>query len=1230
MLSIRSSIVTNFTASSITYSTLIGSTISNAPLIIASTVSTSTLISRFINYSTITGSTINTSNAIISTIQASTFRQLQPSSMITSTIQIGSVFNLTNGTNKGTISAISNYTADVSAIARTAALQAYDNSVAITAQSSLDYTLFGQNWVIITTSFTFRSCAMSANGQYQVGINASSIIYYSSNYGQTWTAASTSGLSLYRIAMSASGQYITAVPQNASAVAVYYSSNYGQTWTATSQTFVANNSTTVCMSASGQYQSFCTWTTGIWNSSNYGVTWTQSSASTALNYSTICCSASGQYLCVAVYNAPSQGIYYSSNYGQTWTLSTPSTFYYTPYQGICMSASGQYVTAALFLGTNNGAGGGGIIYSSNYGQTWTQSASITNVWTVICAMSASGQYQIAGSNSSGGTNPNSAFYSTNYGVTWTLANTFTTSFFCIAMSANGQYILGSVLDTSIIQSITPFFNMATSGNITTNTLQTTALSYSDGSTVVSAQPSLDYSTFGITWTQTSSVNANWCSPAISGTGQYQINANYGGAIYYSSNYGQNWTVATSSPSGNWGTAAISNNGKYAVICPIANGYTTPGLAYYSSTYGQTWTSTAISVNGYVGISLSGQYMCISNQWNGTLGVYVSSNYGQTWTRTNTNAVYVLCISGTGQYLYGAPYASGSAYMSSDYGQTWRVMSGITPSSINPQAMSTSASGRYISIAGNVTGFYYSSNYGLTFTKSGSATSSQCMSMSMTSSGQYQIAQQASSSTVYYSKDYGVTWTTTTGINNIIWIAMSPNGQYIMGGVGNGSGGATGSIYISVTSNPPSYTSGTLYATGQYSATNPGYTTLPGGIIMQFGNGTSAAPVVNVGCNTTVTFPKAFTTQCYSVTVAVSDLSTSALDYIEYFAAAGSYTLSSFTLSLKTVYSSFTFTTMGATGRLGPTSLTYSASTYPWGTLSSAITLGNGSNGIYAGIQRLIVPYTSTYVLTAAGAAGGSGTYSGGNGVIVTTTVSLTAGDVLFILVGQKGPNSSYQGGGGGGTFICKYNGGALGSTSSYVIQLIAGGGGGTGYFGPGANAVTTTTGGVNTATPWRPAEATGGAGGNRYNFGGVFAGAGGGGFSGDGIVTYVAGTSQGTPGAAFINGGTGGQDRADWTNHEGGFGGGGGTNSNNSNWGVGGGGGYSGGGGSTVSQQQWVWNNYGAGGGGSYDINGSSNNATLSTALGSSGYNTGDGYAIVRLANRSTTPVTYYYVAYGK
>ena len=607
------------------------------------------------------------------------------------------------------------------------------------------------------------------------------------------------------------------------------------------------------------------------------------------------------------------------------------------------------------------------------------------------------------------------------------------------------------------------------------------------------------------------------------------------------------------------------------------------------------------------------------------------------------------MSSTGQYMYASSYAVNYAGYSTNYGQTWTSISSITPSSIGIQHIACSASGQYITITGNGTGIYSSSNYGKTFTKSASFTTAQCMGVAMTASGQYQVASQWNSSTIYYSSTYGITWSSTTGSAGQSLVAISASGQYITISPGLGAFGGGGFITTSITRTPPIFTSGNLVATGQYSATaTSGFTTLPGGIIMQYGRGTTGAPVVNSGVDTTVTFPKAFTTACYSVMASLSDLGTN-VSYIENFVATNSYTITSFNLSLKSVYSSFTFTPCGATGFNGPTSLTYDASSFAWGTLSSFITLGNGSNGIPAGIQRFTVPFTGTYVLTAAGAGGGSAAFAGGRGVIVSTTVSLTANDVLFILVGQRGTSTGstagYQGTGGGGSFICKYNGGSVSSAGSYTILLIAGGGGGAGAgfggggsgaagVGQGGDAVTTTTGGVNTTTGgvsvtrYYAAAATGGAGGNIYADGsGARAGTSGAGFSGNGSG-YFIGANVSAAAISFLGGGTGGQNGQ---GGNGGFGGGGGSDPVNANWGVGGGGGYSGGAGATVSSG-WVWQDYGAGGGGSYDINGASNNATLSTSLGSSGYNPAatDGYAIVRLANRSTAPLTYYYVAYGR
>ena len=407
-----------------------------------------------------------------------------------------------------------------------------------------------------------------------------------------------------------------------------------------------------------------------------------------------------------------------------------------------------------------------------------------------------------------------------------------------------------------------------------------------------------------------------------------------------------------------------------------------------------------------------------------------------------------------------------------------------------------------------------------------------------------------------------------------------------GGGGGGGGGISGSggyggsgvVMLSI-------------PTANYSGIQTNATVVVNGsntvLIWKSGTGSYTAGNTLVATVTGTTSPITFT-----------GLTASQSYYASLYASNGVGTSSSVSTTAVTVplYSSFsgmTFTPNGATGTTGPTSLSYSTSTYPW--ITSYLSVSSG-------IQKWTVPATRTYTFTAAGAGGGNSagtSYVGGSGVIVSNNVLLTAGDVLWIVVGQKGLNSTnntWGSGGGGGTFITRYNGGATNSASSYTILLVAGGGGGAGEAGSGQNAVTTTTGGID-AQGWCTA-ATNGAGGrfNGYlnNGANPWNGTGGGGFTGTGS-NYA---SNGGPGNSFISGATGGVISVAGPG-SGGFGGG--AAGAGPNWGVGGGGGYSGGSG-CGGTGPWAWACTGAGGGGSYDINGSSNNATLS------GYNSGNGY----------------------
>ncbi|XP_078694391.1 E3 ubiquitin-protein ligase TRIM56-like [Branchiostoma floridae x Branchiostoma belcheri] len=125
------------------------------------------------------------------------------------------------------------------------------------------------------------------------------------------------------------------------------------------------------------------------------------------------------------------------------------------------------------------------------------------------------------------------------------------------------------------------------------------------------------------------------------------------------------------------------------------------------------------------------------------------------------------------------------------------------------------------------------------------------------------------------------------------------------------------------------------------------------------------------------------------------------------------------------------TTLGTTGRLGPTSL---------GTHYG----GQDHEGLVQlkdGIQYFTVPDSGQYRIEAAGSAAGWGMSDAksarGRGAVVRGTFQLKKGEVLKILVGQEGLENTYlfdQGvGGGGGTFVTKRDSTPL---------LVAGGAGG--------------------------------------------------------------------------------------------------------------------------------------------------------------------------------------------
>lgn len=315
---------------------------------------------------------------------------------------------------------------------------------------------------------------------------------------------------------------------------------------------------------------------------------------------------------------------------------------------------------------------------------------------------------------------------------------------------------------------------------------------------------------------------------------------------------------------------------------------------------------------------------------------------------------------------------------------------------------------------------------------------------------------------------------------------------------------------------------------------------------------------------------------------------------------------------------FTFTNCGVIGMDGPTQGEVTTE-YTATTLNGLVTINT------QGVQEWVVPFTGMYSIEARGAQGGYALSNlanayGGSGAIIKGEVMLTAGQTIYIVVGQYGGssnvefvgNGSDEGAGGGGSFIATGN--TL-ATSTPIVVAGGGAGGTTLYNSFGLNASTSTTGvSANTGG----AGGIGGLGGDNGIAGGANYSSGGAGFFGDGQAGM-----GGFGGTAFVSGaigGIGGNSNLGYSNTQdridGGFGGGGSARGN-THCGGGGGGGYSGGGsgGSDAPSRQ-------GGGGGSFmyatAVNVSSSDGSYDGATSLNGpivnlnvWNTGNGSVII-------------------
>ena len=653
---------------------------------------------------------------------------------------------------------------------------------------------FARNWGLNNTISGGIAVAVSASGQYQIGIlSPSQYVYGSTNYGVTWRQIYS--IACQSASISASGQYQIAISNSS----IFISTTFGDSWNDKTPTNL--NWQSAAISASGQYQTAIGYQRGIWVSTNYGNSWNQVLNNTH-NWRDVAMSTSGQYqTAVTLFTSPNTigSIWYSNNYGVNWTQYTNVLDPSGNYSSVAISSSGQYQTTVI--------NGGSIYYSTNYGVNWTQSDASSNSWFSV-AMTASGQYQTAVIN--GG----SIYYSTNYGVTWSIVSgTSGLNWQSVAISASGQYqtavvqgggIYTSVLPINISSTLTlnndpggypqvltsqgpgkPPYWTTPVGSTQWSNGSNNSINYSLG--FVGIGKSNPTSTLDVSGNINIGPVGSTTSGLIFPDGTVQNTAGIAPTLTTVTNYntiGQNLVPYTSlnnfAQISTIYTSAVSSDGQYQILNykDINNAERT----ILSSDYGISWRGILQGEMGQpfgVAISETGQYITIS-AFNGG-GIRYSNNYGNSFSafpNINGDRPNITAMSYNGKYQIVLGMEISSYYYTSNYGDPWIVKA--TTNNAVAIDCAISETGQYQIVSLRTSDLSLSTNYGANFSivKPNGATGQTYISVAISNSGQYMVATD-SSGVIYRSSNTGSIWSSVTvpGISGSSYVSITSSGQY---------------------------------------------------------------------------------------------------------------------------------------------------------------------------------------------------------------------------------------------------------------------------------------------------------------------------------------------------------------------------------------------------------------------------------------------------------------------
>lgn len=470
-------------------------------------------------------------------------------------------------------------------------------------------------------------------------------------------------------------------------------------------------------------------------------------------------SETGKYQ-IAIQNSNNGRIFISNNYGINWKP-IKNTSCIGLFTGVSISNDGKYQSVLQQSG--------GILISSNYGETWTiidlsvtkninDELNIVNTnkdWWAI-SMSATGQYQTAVSFYDDPDMGGYIYMSKDSGLSWidvTPQNRKTPGYYYgVSLSYTGKIQL--VVVTTFSNSRDEVF------------LSSYTLSY-------------DY---GLTWTEPVrlGVNVIGCvinkSPDSMIDGKYQYLIEQGGyGIFRSDDFGITWNLIYPNTL-LWQYITVSETGKY-VYCSAQSNYT--ALSY---DYGITWTIKYFdySLNG-ISASADGSIISISTLTN---KIIISYDYGKTFTFNNNSPLYKninrVRISSNGQ-IQAVSITNGKILLSTDYGNHWDEISDIKEWSQNNMSLT----GQYHTVYELNGNCYTSNDYGFHWIQGENLGLTNVVNINMSGDGKYQMIVngailEPTTPSIYLSNNYGLNWIpiVISTIRNIYGSAMSISGQHI--------------------------------------------------------------------------------------------------------------------------------------------------------------------------------------------------------------------------------------------------------------------------------------------------------------------------------------------------------------------------------------------------------------------------------------------------------------------